>query len=166
MKNIGSELTGKFLQNNLFNRVWPETIIIAEFAIKNCAGIINQISISIFLDLIRARFHFFFVFSRKKSIQISSGLASPYWNATIIPPVSHPSLLAFYTPNMSHLNMEHLHPSHISLRYSQSLYKSHIRDSLVSSFPIGFFHIQHRPPRLPYHESSASELPPKFLPFL
>ena len=66
------------------------------------------------------------IFHAKKSIQISSGLASPYWNATTIPPVSHPSLLAFYTPNMSHLNMGHLHPSHISLRYSQSLYKTHI----------------------------------------
>ena len=87
--------------------------------------------------LIRSRFRFFStrfvqdspffsIFHAKKSIQISSGLASPYWNATTIPPVSHPSLLAFYTPNMSHLNMGHLHPSHISLRYSQSRYKTHI----------------------------------------
>ena len=78
MKKMGSELTGKFLQNDFFNRVWPETTIIAEFAIKNCAGIIDQISISIFLDQIRARFTFFLDFSRKKSTQISSGLASPY----------------------------------------------------------------------------------------
>ena len=88
---------------------------------------------------------FFSIFHAKKSIQISSGLAGPYWNATTIPPVSDPSLLAFYTPNMSHLNMGHLHPSHISLRYSQSLYKNHTSETLVSSLPIGNFHIQLRP---------------------
>ena len=126
MKKLGSELTGKFLQNNFFNRVWPETTIIFEFAIKNWPGIIDQTSKMIFLDPIRARKPVFLDFSRKKSIQISSGLASPYWNATTIPPVSHPSLLAVYTLNIGHLNIPHLHPSHISLRYSQSLYKTHI----------------------------------------
>ena len=63
-KNI--KLIGEFLQKTFFNMVWPETTIIAEFAIKNCAGIIDQISISIFLDPIRARFTVFLDFSRKE----------------------------------------------------------------------------------------------------
>ena len=66
MKKMGSELTGKFLQNEFFNRVWPETTIIAEFAIKNCPGIIDQTSKMIFLDPIRARKPVFLDFSRKK----------------------------------------------------------------------------------------------------
>ena len=74
---MGSELTDKFLQNEFFNRVWPETTIIAEFAIKNCAGIIDQISISIFLDPIRARFVVFLNFSHK-SVIFPSSIASTY----------------------------------------------------------------------------------------
>ena len=143
---MGSELTGKFFQNYFFNRVWPETAIIAEFAIKNCLDSTPQTSKMIFLDPIRARKLVFFIFNVNKSIQISSCLASPYWNAITIPPGSHPSLLAFYTSNMSQLNMGNLHPSRVSLRHSQSLYKTYIRDSLVSSFPLGSSHTQHISP--------------------
>ena len=63
-EKMGSELTGKILQNEFFNRVWQETTIITEFAIKNCLRIINQISKSSSESLIRAKFHFFLDFSR------------------------------------------------------------------------------------------------------
>ena len=59
-------MTVKFLQNDFFNRVWPETTIIAEFAIKNCVDSNNQTSKMIFLDPIRARKPVFIDFSRKK----------------------------------------------------------------------------------------------------
>ena len=60
---MGSELTGKILQNEFFNRVWQETTIITEFAIKNWFRIINQISKSSSESLIRAKFHFLLDFS-------------------------------------------------------------------------------------------------------
>ena len=91
----------KFLQNDSFNRVWPETTIIAEFAIKNCAGIIDQTSKSSSESLKQAKFVILLDFSRKK--------IDPFF-----------------------------------LRYGQSLQKSHIRDSRVSPFPIGFFSHLHR----------------------
>ena len=78
MKKMGSELTGKFLQNNFFNRVWPETTIIAEFAIKNCIDSTPQTSKSSVERPKQAKSVILLDFSRKKSIQISSGLASPY----------------------------------------------------------------------------------------
>ena len=43
----------------------PETYL-AGFLLKNCADPTNQISISIFLDQIRARFYVFLDFSCKK----------------------------------------------------------------------------------------------------
>ena len=52
----------------------------------------NQISISIFLDQIRARFHFFFDFSHIFSTRISSGVAISYRKPTFATPGSHPSL--------------------------------------------------------------------------
>ena len=65
-EKMGSELTGKILQNDFFNRVWPETTIIAEFAIKNCVDSTPQTSKMIFLDPIRARKPVFIDFSLKK----------------------------------------------------------------------------------------------------
>ena len=72
---MGSELTGKFLQNQLFDRVLAPGTYLDRFLLKNCAISTNQISISIFLDPIRARFAVFLELSCKKIDP--TGLASP-----------------------------------------------------------------------------------------
>ena len=64
-EKMGSELTGKFLQNEFFNRVWRETTIIAEFAIKNCIDSISQTSKSSSERPKQAKFVILFDFSRK-----------------------------------------------------------------------------------------------------
>ena len=86
MKKMGSELTGKNLQNRLFNRVWSETTIIFEFAIKNCLDSTPQTSKMIFLDPIREYFHFlteipmiFTVFGTSRThFSATFGLKSPF----------------------------------------------------------------------------------------
>ena len=50
-------LTGKIFQNNFFNRVLTPGTYLDRFLFQNAANSTNQISISIFLDQIRARFH-------------------------------------------------------------------------------------------------------------
>ena len=126
MKKMGSELTGKFLQKWFFAPMDYFFDFGIENYIENPEISTKFRSKSSVERPKQAKSIIFLAFSRKKSIQISSGLASPYWNATAIPPGSHPSLLAVYTLNIGHLNMQHLHPSHFSLWYSQSLYKTHI----------------------------------------
>ena len=108
---INENLTGKFLQNHFFNRVWPETTIIDEFAIKNRIDSTSQTSKSSSERPKQAKNFTLLDLSCKKSTQISFGMASPYRNATTISPISHPSLLVVYTSNMGHLNMQHPHPS-------------------------------------------------------
>ena len=59
-------MTVKFLQNEFFNRVWPETTIIAEFAIKNCIDSTSQTSKSSSERFKQAKFVILLDFSRKK----------------------------------------------------------------------------------------------------
>ena len=64
--------TGKLHWNDFFNRVLAPRTYLAGFLLKNCADPTNQISISIFLDQIRARFDVFLDFPRKKIDPFSS----------------------------------------------------------------------------------------------
>ena len=79
---IRKKSTGKLLQNYFFNRVLAPGTYPAGFLLKNGAQNTNQISISIFLDQIRARFDVFLNFSRKKishfSVRSSQLLLKPY----------------------------------------------------------------------------------------
>ena len=92
MKKSGSELTGKILQNEFFNRVWPETTMMAEFAIKNCTISTTQASKSSSERPKQAKSVIFLDFSRIFATQISSGIARTYTRAIPAIPGSHPSL--------------------------------------------------------------------------
>ena len=92
MKKIGKKLTGKLLQNRLFNRVWPETTITAEFAIKNCIETTTQTSKSSPESLIHQKSVIFLDFSRIFATQSASGLSIPYTRAIPALPECHPSL--------------------------------------------------------------------------
>ena len=59
-------MTGEFLQNYFFNRLWPETTIIAEFAIKNCIDSTSQTSESSSQRPKQAKSVILFYFSHKK----------------------------------------------------------------------------------------------------
>ena len=66
-EKMGSELTGKFLKNRLFNRVLAPGTYLDRFLLQNRVDSTIQTSISIFLDPIRPRFAVFLDFSRKKN---------------------------------------------------------------------------------------------------
>ena len=147
-EKMGSELTGKILQNEFFNRVWQETTIITEFAVKNCLRIINQISKSSSESLIRAKFHFLLDYSR-----IFAAHFSLRYSQDLYPDHTSPSRVSTlpYSPSIpptSSSNFALQNFLEIVFWYSQSLYKTHTSETLVSSFPLVFLDIQHRPPRL------------------
>ena len=58
-------MTGRTLQNEFFNRVLAQNLIRSALILKNPRDLAIQISISIFLDHIRARFDVFLDFSTK-----------------------------------------------------------------------------------------------------
>ena len=73
-------------KNEFFNGVLAPGTYLDRFLLKNRADSTIQISISIFLDPIRARFAVFLDFSRIFAIQISSGMAIPYRKHTSATP--------------------------------------------------------------------------------
>ena len=85
-QKIWKKLTGKLSKNEFFNRVLAPGTYLDRFLLKNRADSTIQISISIFLDPIRARFAVFLDFSRIFAIQISSGLSIPYRKHTSATP--------------------------------------------------------------------------------
>ena len=85
-------MTVKFLQNEFFNRVWPETTIVAEFAIKNCIISTTQTPKSSSERLIPSKSTIFVEFSRIFALHFSSGIASAYRKPIFTIPGSHPSL--------------------------------------------------------------------------
>ena len=140
-RKIWEKSTGEFLQNDFFNRVLAPGTYPAGFLLKNCADPTNQISICSSDDPIQAQFDVFLDFYRKKishfSVRSSQLLLKPYNHLSI-------GLILPYRPSIHPTSIQHPHPTstspkifNISFRYSQSLYKPYIRDSLVSSSPIG-----------------------------
>ena len=63
LRKMWEQLTGKYLQNDFFNRVLDPETGLDRFLLQNAAQITSQNSISIFLDHIRARFDVFLDFS-------------------------------------------------------------------------------------------------------
>ena len=80
---MGSELTGKILHFGSNMRVLAPGTYLDQFLLKNCADPTSQTSISIFLDHIRAQFHFLLDFSRIFSLQISLRYSQSLYQAHI-----------------------------------------------------------------------------------
>ena len=83
-QKIQKKSTGKMHRNEFFNRVLAPGTYPAGFLLKNGAQNTNQISISIFLDQIRARFDVFLNFSRKKI-----GPSSSRYRQLLLKPYNH-----------------------------------------------------------------------------
>ena len=80
-------MTGKTLQNEFFNRVLAQNLILELLILKNPRDLAIQISISIFLDHIRARFDVFLDFSR-----IKLGPLSSRYSPLLLKPHNHHSI--------------------------------------------------------------------------
>ena len=85
-------MTGRTLQNNFFNRVLAQNLIRSALILKNPRDLAIQISISIFLDHIRARIVIFLEFLSFFFGRFSARIASPYRKPIPGTPGYHPSL--------------------------------------------------------------------------
>ena len=114
---MGSELTGKILHFGSNMRVLAPGTYLDQFLLKNCANPTSQNSISIFLDHIRAQFHFLLDFSRIFSTQISLRYSQSLYQAHIhhsrVSSITIGPLYLQNTPYFNHLNHGiHKTPAH------------------------------------------------------